>query len=70
MKRYKMTKTVKGSQDGVRVELFQEGKEYELTDDLAKCFEEMGAVKPSVARQVQAKIHPKAAKMTGPTENK
>jgi len=43
MVKVKMLRTAKGSPDGIQINVYEEGKVYNIPDDLAKCFFDIGA---------------------------
>lgn len=64
MQKVKMLKEVLGSHDGIKVEKFLEGSEYEVSDSLLNDFISLGAVEMvEVAIEEEAKVDaPKPSK--------
>lgn len=53
MQKVKMLKEVLGSHDGIKVEKFLEGSEYEVSDGLLNDFISMGAVEMVESKDVE-----------------
>ena len=70
-----MKKTEKGSVDGLRSEVFRAGNEYDIADELAKVFIDIGSAKEvkeqsTVLKSRALRKQPEKSKSSCPDENK